>query len=291
LAIRKKNGLSPRERPSPLQLYFREVAKYPLLSPEEEYDLAVKHFDEADVDAAHRLVTSNLRLVVKIANELGRARTALLDLIQEGNAGLMQAVKKFNPYKGVRLSTYAAWWIKAYIIKYIMDNHSQIRLATTAAQRKLYFNLRKETERLLKEYDEVTPKLLASSLDVSEEDVVEMQGRLGSRMVSLDAPTDGRAGGMSNAEIISTDEESTEDRMVREQIAAVFSDHIEEFTKTLNERDAQIFTDRMLSETPATLQEIADRYGVSRERARQLEQKIVNNLRKFVEAKGIIDIS
>lgn len=289
--VKRTSSPAPRERPSPLQLYFREVAKYPLLTPEEEYDLAVKQHDEGDVEAAHRLVTSNLRLVVKIANELGRARTALLDLIQEGNAGLMQAVKKFNPYKGVRLSTYAAWWIKAYIIKYIMDNQSQIRLATTAAQRKLYFNLRKETERLLKEYDEVTPKLLASTLDVSEEDVVEMQGRLSSRMVSFDSPSDGRSSGMSNAEVLSIDEESSEDRMVREQIAAVFSDHVEEFTKTLNERDGQIFRDRMLSENPVTLQEIADRYGVSRERARQLEQKIVNNLRKFVETKGIIDIT
>lgn len=288
----RKSTSQSVERPSPLQLYFREVAKYPLLTPEEEYDLAVKHHDEGDVEAAHRLVTSNLRLVVKIANELGRARTALLDLIQEGNAGLMQAVKKFNPYKGVRLSTYAAWWIKAYIIKYIMDNQSQIKLATTAAQRKLFFNLRKETEKLLKEYEEVTPKLLATALDVSEEDVVEMQGRLGSRMISIDGPTEnGRGSSLSQAEIISNEEESTEERMMREQIAAVFSDHVEEFTKTLNERDAKIFADRMLSENPATLQEIADRYGVSRERARQLEQKIVNNLRKFVETKGIIDIS
>ncbi|MEZ4744153.1 MAG: sigma-70 family RNA polymerase sigma factor [Bdellovibrionota bacterium] len=145
---------------SPLQLYLQEIAKYPLLKPEEEYELAVKHFEDGDVHAAHRLITANLRLVVKIANDFRRAQFNLLDLIQEGNYGLMQAVKRYNPYKGVKLSSYSAWWIRAFILKYLMDNHGQVKIATTAAQRKLYYNLRKETERLLRQYEEVDPKLL-----------------------------------------------------------------------------------------------------------------------------------
>ncbi|MCX6127748.1 MAG: sigma-70 family RNA polymerase sigma factor, partial [Proteobacteria bacterium] len=136
-------------RLSPLQIYLKEISRYPLLSQEEESDIARKHFEEGDIAAAHRLVTSNLRLVVKIANDFRQAQTNLLDLIQEGNYGLMQAVKKFNPYKGVKLSSYAAWWIRAYILKFIMDNKSQVKIGTTAAQRKLFFNLRREMDKLL----------------------------------------------------------------------------------------------------------------------------------------------
>src|SRR3989338_4852166 len=146
---------------SPLQLYLQEIAKYPLLSPEEELELARQHYEESDIKAAHRLITANLRFVVKIANEFRRAQVNVLDLIQEGNYGLMQAVKKFNPYKGVKLSSYAAWWIRAYILKYLMDNRSQVKIATTAAQRKLFYNLQKETDRLLNEDKEVNVKVIA----------------------------------------------------------------------------------------------------------------------------------
>ena len=139
---------------TPLQLYLQEISKYPLLEPEEELELAKRHFDEGDVAAAHRLITSNLRLVVKIANEFRKAQSNLLDLVQEGNYGLMQAVKKYNPYKGVRLSSYGAWWIKAYILKYLLDNNGQVKIATTASQRKLFYNLRKETEISKKELEE-----------------------------------------------------------------------------------------------------------------------------------------
>ena len=173
---------------SPLQLYLQEIAKYPLLEPEEEFELAVEHFESSDVKAAHRLITSNLRLVVKIANDFNKVQANLLDLIQEGNYGLMQAVKKYNPYRGVRLSSYAAWWIRAYILKHLMDNRSQVKIATTAAQRKLFYNLQKETERLLAEYDVADVKKIAENLDVSEKDVVEMQKRLHSGDLSLDAP-------------------------------------------------------------------------------------------------------
>lgn len=277
---------------SPLQMYLREVAKYPLLSPEEEYDYAKKHYDEDDVSAAHRLVTSNLRLVVKIANDFRQAQVNLLDLIQEGNYGLMQAVKKFNPYKGVKLSSYAAWWIRAYILKYIMDNKSQVKIGTTAAQRKLFFNLKKEADRLLTEYDAVDTKMLAESLDVKEKEVIEMQMRLSAPDYSLDAPIrqDEDGAELTRGSVLSADEASVEEEIEAEQIRSIFSEHLQDFEKTLKGRDLEIFRERMLAEEPITLQEIGNRYSITRERARQIEAKILKNLRKFVDAKGIIDI-
>jgi len=277
---------------SPLQLYLQEVAKYPLLSPEEEFEFAKKHFDDGDISAAHRLVTSNLRLVVKIANDFRQAQVSLLDLIQEGNYGLMQAVKKYNPYKGVKLSSYAAWWIRAYILKYIMDNKSQVKIGTTAAQRKLFFNLRKEADRLLAEYDKVDTKLLAESLDVKEKEVIEMQMRLSAPDFSLDAPIkgDGDSDGPSRGSMLASGEKTVEEVLVANELRDIFGEHIEEFKQTLKGRDLEIFEDRMLAEEPVTLQEIGDRYAISRERARQLEAKIIKNLKKFVKDKGVIDV-
>ncbi len=275
---------------SPLQLYLQEIAKYPLLSPEEEFEFAQKQFEDGDISAAHRLVTSNLRLVVKIANDFRQAQTNLLDLIQEGNYGLMQAVKRYNPYKGVKLSSYAAWWIRAYILKYIMDNRSQVKLGTTAAQRKLYYNLRKETERLLAEYDHVDPKLLAESLDVSEADVKQMQLRLSAPDVSLDAPLspNDADNDMTHGSIIAADVESAEEALARRDLKQKFGKNLTEFEKTLKGRDLEIFRERLKADTPLTLQEIGDRYGISRERARQLEAKILKDLKKFVEDQGLI---
>lgn len=274
---------------TPLQLYLKEIAKYPLLSPEEELDNAQKHFEEGDIAAAHRLVTSNLRLVVKIANDFRQAQNNLLDLIQEGNYGLMQAVKKFNPYKGVKLSSYAAWWIRAYILKFIMDNKSQVKIGTTAAQRKLFFNLRKETDRLLAEYEKVDTKMLAESLNVREKDVVDMQMRLGSSDYSLDAPL-GEDDGETRGSQLSLPEASIEEKFAVEEIRQHFAAHVDEFRQTLKGRELEIFNDRIMAENPLTLQEIGDRYKVTRERARQLEAKVISRLRTFVRDQGIIDI-
>lgn len=276
---------------SPLQLYLQEIAKYPLLSPEEELETAKKHFEEDDIAAAHRLVTSNLRLVVKIANDFRQSQVNLLDLIQEGNYGLMQAVKKFNPYKGVKLSSYAAWWIRAFILKHIMDNKSQVKIGTTAAQRKLFFNLRKEADRLLEEYDRVDTKLLAKNLNVKEKDVVEMQMRLSSPDYSLDTPVQrGNQDSVSHGSLLAADQPSAEDSLAEDEIVDLFSGHLSEFRTTLSGRDLEIFDDRIMAESPLTLQEIGDRYGISRERARQIEAKIVKSLKSFVEEKGVIDL-
>jgi RNA polymerase sigma-32 factor len=274
---------------TPLQLYLKEIAKYPLLSPEEELDNAQRHFEEGDIAAAHRLVTSNLRLVVKIANDFRQAQNNLLDLIQEGNYGLMQAVKKFNPYKGVKLSSYAAWWIRAYILKFIMDNKSQVKIGTTAAQRKLFFNLRKEMDRLLQEYDEVDTKMLAESLNVREKDITDMQMRLQGPDFSLDAPL-GEDDGETRGSQLSLPEATIEENLAIEEIRQHFAEHIEEFRHTLKGRDLEIFQERIMAENPLTLQEIGDRYKVTRERARQLEAKVIARLKAFVKTQGIIDI-
>lgn len=275
---------------SSLQLYLKEVSRYPLLSPEEELELAKKHYDDDDVAAAHRLVTSNLRLVVKIANDFKQASLSTLDLIQEGNYGLMQAVKKYNPYKGVKLSSYAAWWIRAYILKYIMDNKSQVKIGTTAAQRKLFFNLRKEAEKLLEEYDKVDTKLLAENLEVREKDVVEMQMRLSSPDLSLDAPVSSEDGSSTYGSLIADKTEGAESILEDLQLKSLFEGTVKKFEETLKERDLEIFKLRILNDSPMTLQEIGDKYNISRERARQLEVKIIRNLKKFVKEQGVIDI-
>ncbi len=276
-------------RPTPLQSYMREINRYPLLSPQEEYELAVAHFEHQSKEAAQRLITSNLRLVVKIANDFRTASAAALDLIQEGNYGLMQAVKRFNPYKGVKLSSYAAWWIRAYILKYLMDTRGPVRIGTTAAQRKLFYNLRKETEKLLREYDTVDPKLLAENLGVKEKDVVAMQQRLNARDVSFDAPiADGSD--RTHADVI--DVESTgkaaDDVLADSELLEIFEEHLIEFRATLKGRDLDVFNDRLMAEKPLTLQEIGDRYGITRERARQIEARILKNLKEFVRKKGTL---
>ncbi len=276
-------------RSTPLQSYMREISRYPLLSPEEEYELAVAHFEHQSKDAAQRLITSNLRLVVKIANEFRNASVGPLDLIQEGNYGLMQAVKRYNPYKGVKLSSYAAWWIRAYILKHLMDTRGPVRIGTTAAQRKLFYNLRRETERLLKEYDTVDPKLLAQNLGVREKDVVAMQQRLSAHDVSLDAPiADGSD--RTHGEIIDLEsvEKAADDQLADSEMLEIFEEHLMEFKKTLKGRDLDVFNDRLLSEKPLTLQEIGDRYGITRERARQIEARILKNLKEFVRKKGTL---
>jgi len=289
-ALYRGKGVAPQA--SPLQLYLREIAKYPLLEPEEEFDLAKKHHDEQDVGAAHRLITSNLRLVVKIANDFSLAQVNLLDLVQEGTLGLMQAVKKFNPYKGVKLSSYASWWIRAYILKYLLENRGQVRIATTTNQRKLFYNLQKETDRLLAEGEEADIKTIAKSLGVPERDVLEMRKRLKGSDVSLEAPIllgEGSSGKFGDT-LADESQESMEDVFSKKQIRKIFSRYLEEFVSTLNQRDKEIFQKRIIAESPKTLQEIGDEYGISRERARQVEARIVKNLKSFVKEKGDLDL-
>lgn len=271
-------------RQDPLAAYMAEVTKHPLLTREEEVALAKKFRDTGDVKAAYKLVASNLRLVVKLAHEYHRNPLALLDLVQEGNIGLMQAVKKFDPERGVKLSSYAAWWIRAYILRYIMDNWKMVKLGTTEAQRKLFFKLRQEQERMLKLGVEVTPKLLAERLNVTEQDVVEMDQRLGNDEVSIDAPVPGsddekttRADRMLPNNAVGAD-----DALGNKELRELFRTKLAKFSESLNEKDRFIFEKRLTSDEPMTLQDIGAQYGVSRERARQLEAALMDRMRKYM---------
>jgi RNA polymerase sigma-32 factor len=279
----------------PLAAYIRETKRYPLLTREDEHDLAVKLAEEGDADAARRLIEANLRLVVKIAYEYRRAYRNLLDLVQEGNIGLMQAVRKYDPYRGVKLSSYAAWWIRAYILKFILNNWRLVKIGTTQAQRKLFFNLRKEKERLEQLGFSPTPALLAENLDVAEKDVLEMDQRLSAPDASLDAPmnTDDEGGQRTRMDYLPNEEGDRPDRQVAQsQFQELLRAKLERFADTLEGRDATIFRERWLTDSPLTLQQIGDRYGVTRERARQLEKRMLTRLRKFLEKElgTVVDI-
>jgi RNA polymerase sigma-32 factor len=278
-------------RYDPLRAYMAEVARHPVLSREEEHALAVRYQETGDVDAAYRLVASNLRLVVKIAHEYRRTAFQLLDLVQEGNLGLMQAVKKYDPLKGVKLSSYAAWWIRAYIIRFVMENWRMVKLGTTQAQRKLFFNLAKEREKLLARGVDPTPRLLAKNLDVEESDVEEMAARMAGDDVSLDAPLSAGDEGSRQTRldrVTTSHAQAADDRIADEQLRRIFREKLETFSTTItDEKERFIFEKRLLppdGETPLTLQEVGNRFKLTRERARQIEAKLTDRLRAFLKA-------
>jgi RNA polymerase sigma-32 factor len=277
-------------RYDPLRAYMAEVSRHPVLSRDEEHALAVRYHETGDVDAAYKLVASNLRLVVKIAHEYRRSAFSLLDLVQEGNIGLMQAVKKYDPFKGVKLSSYAAWWIRAYIIRFIMDNWRLVKLGTTQAQRKLFFNLAKEREKLLARGIEPTPRLLARNLNVEEKDVEEMTARMGSEDVSLDQPVRGDEEGSRQTRLdrFSDVERGADEALGDEQLKQIFREKLDAFAQTLtDEKERYIFHHRLLppdGKEPMTLQEIGDHFKLTRERARQIEAKLTARLRDHIKA-------
>jgi RNA polymerase sigma-32 factor len=269
----------------PLQAYMRDVQRYSLLTPEETHDLAVRYTKTGDVEAARKLVTSNLRLVVKIAYDYRRAYRNILDLIQEGNIGLMQAVKKYDPYKGVKLSSYAAWWIRAYILRFILNNWRLVKLGTTQAQRKLFFNLKKEKAKLAAMGIDPTPETIAQRLDVPTEEVVHMERRLGAGELSLDAPVGTGEGGRptSRVELMPGDARPADEILASAEIEDLLSEKIREFGKTLKGKEDVIFRERLLAEDPKTLQELGEAFGVSRERVRQIEKRLQGKIRAYLE--------
>ncbi len=270
------------EPTSALSAYMAQLANHAPISREEEHELAVRWVEEGDVDAARQMVLSNLRLVVKIAMEYRRAWTNTLDLIQEGNVGLMEAVHRYDPYQGVKLSSYAVYWIRAYILKYILDNLRSVRLGTTRAGRKLFFRLNKEKRALELEGFEVTPKLLAERLDVGEDDVVAMEAQLSRPDLSLDAPRYDDNGRETYGDSLSGSGIGAEDAVGRSEMRAMFRKAIDGFSESLGERDLQILSERILADEPRTLAEMGEEFGVSRERVRQLEARIVKNLREYM---------
>jgi RNA polymerase sigma-32 factor len=276
---------SSLERFDPLSAYLREVQRHPLLSPEETQGLAEKFVKTQDSAAAARLVTSNLRLVVKIAYEYRRAYKNIMDLIQEGNIGLMQAVKRYDPYRGVKLSSYAAWWIRAYILRFILNNWRLVKLGTTQAQRKLFFNLRKKRAELQALGIDPTNAEIAKQLNVPESDVAEMDVRLQSSEKSLDAPMgDGEGRATAKVDTMPSLVEGPESLMADNELQGLLKEKLGAFRKTLvgKEKDLAIFDERLVADEPLTLQELGDRFGISRERVRQLEQRLTGRLREYL---------
>jgi RNA polymerase sigma-32 factor len=273
-------------RVDPLTRYMQEIRRYPLLTREEEQRLSREFVATGDPELAKRLVTANLRLVVKIAHEYRRAHRNLLDLVQEGNIGLMQAVRKYDPLRGVKLSSYAAWWIRAYILKFILNNWRLVKIGTTQAQRKLFFNLRKEKEKLERLGFAPDLKLLAERLDVTEAEVSEMDQRLAAGDASLDAPLGSSDDGDSRTrmDVMEHGDVRPDVAAERSQFQQILREKLETFAAGLEGRDATLFRERWLSDEPKTLQELGDSFGISRERARQLERRMLDKLRVYLEA-------
>lgn len=284
----KSFGITPSQKPQgptydALRLYLSEIRRYSLLSREEERDLAIRYREKDDLEAGYRLVTANLRLVVKIAMGFQRHwMQHLMDLIQEGNVGLMHAVRKFDPYKGYKFSYYASFWIKAYMIKFIMDNWKLVKVGTTQAQRKLFFNLRKEKERLEAQGIEASPRLLSERLDVKESVVLEMDQRMTGHDVSLDAPLREDSEDTHIASL-QNDAPSIDDQVADQQAREILRDKFHNFRERLDGKDAVIFDRRLLSDNPLTLQELGSMFGISRERVRQLESRIKDKLKVYLE--------
>lgn len=265
----------------PVQRYLAEVRNHAVLTREEEQTLSREYLETGDELIERQLVNANLRLVVKLALEYQSARASLLDLIQEGNVGLIHAVRKFDPDKGIRLASYAQWWIRAYVLKYLMDNHKLVKVGTTQAQRKLFYNLKKEREKLKRQGLVPTPQLLARALAVRESDVVEMTARLAGRESSIDAPLqDGEKGTL--ADLIPSDVPAIDEAIADAEERGIMHEHLDAFGETLEGRDITIWKRRIVAEDPDTLQQLGEHFGVSRERARQLEARIKNRLTKFL---------
>uniref|UniRef100_A0A7V4G6V0 RNA polymerase sigma factor n=1 Tax=Desulfobacca acetoxidans TaxID=60893 RepID=A0A7V4G6V0_9BACT len=267
----------------PLQRYIREANRFALLTPEEEKELTRHYRETGDQEAAYKLITSNLRLVIKIALEFQKYwMKNLLDLIQEGNIGLMQAIRKFDPYRGIKLSYYASFWIKAYILKFIMDNWKLVKIGTTQSQRKLFYNLKREKEKLRALGFEPGPKLLSDVLHVKEEEVVEMEQRLGGWELSLDAPLK-EGSDEYHKNFLPSTEPQVEEILAEAELKDMFRRKLAEFRQGLTDKELEILDSRLLAEKPLTLQDIGARHGVSRERVRQIEDRLIKKLRHFLK--------
>jgi RNA polymerase sigma-32 factor len=269
-----------------LSRYLDEIRRFPMLEPQEEYMLAKSWREHGDRDAAHRLVTSHLRLVAKIAMGYRGYGLPISEVISEGNVGLMQAVKRFEPEKGFRLATYAMWWIKASIQEYILRSWSLVKMGTTANQKKLFFNLRKAKSKIsaLDEGD-MRPdqvKLIAKRLGVPEQDVIDMNRRLGGD-ASLNAPIreDGDAGEWQDW-LVDTNNVSQETRIIADEQADNRHKALRDAMSVLNDRERRIFEARRLADDPITLEELAEEFGVSRERVRQIEVRAFEKVQKAV---------
>jgi len=270
---------------SGLDLYMAQINQFPILSPEEEFELALKYREKDDIEAAHRLITSNLRFVVKIALEYKTYGLKLLDLIQEGNIGLMMAVKKFDPRKGYRFISYAVWWIRAYIQNFIMKSWSLVKIGTTQAQKKLFYKLG-TVRKLLEAPQGRSYQDIAKDLGVKEEDIHEMEQRMGKRDVSLDLPFDENQE-LTPLELLSDDSPDQEDMLIMSQDSQIRRNEVSKALDKLSERERYIITHRIMSDNPMTLREIGDTFKLSRERIRQIEQEALTKLRRDMQDSAV----
>jgi len=284
----KHTNLLPAPTTS-LHRYLAEISNYPVLSREEEYELAMKYKNDGDLEAARKLVTSNLKFVVRVANEYKNYGFNTMDLIQEGNVGLMHAVKGFDPTKGYRLISYAVWWIRAYIQNYIIRSWSLVKLGTTQAQRKLFYKLRStknEMEMGGKELGAEDYEELAERLEVPKEAVLEMEQRMGSKDLSLDVPVK-KENDTTHLEFLSEEVATQEELITKAEEQERVKEGMSEALKTLKERERYIIEKRVLSDKPLTLEELGTKFNISRERVRQIESAALKKLKRVLEEKGI----
>jgi RNA polymerase sigma-32 factor len=265
---------------SSLETYLVQINQFPLLSQEEEFKLAVRYRKDNDIEAAHKLITSNLRFVVKVAFEYKSYGVKLLDLIQEGNIGLMMAVKKFNPYKGYRFISYAIWWIRAYIQNFIIKTWSLVKIGTTQAQKKLFYKIGKVRKALESNGEnEKKYELLAHDLDVKKEDIIEMEQRMSSRDLSLDAPFD-ESQELTHLELLKEESPNQEEAFAQEEEKKIREHEVQDAMRRLNEKEVYVLQNRIMAEEPLTLQQIGDHLKLSRERVRQIESEALKKLKR-----------
>jgi len=263
-----------------LETYLVQINQFPLLNQEEEFKLAVRYRKYNDIEAAHKLITSNLRFVVKVAFEYKSYGAKLLDLIQEGNIGLMMAVKKFNPHKGYRFISYAIWWIRAYIQNFIIKTWSLVKIGTTQAQKKLFYKIGKVRKALESNGEnEKKYELLAHDLDVKKEDIMEMEQRMSSRDLSLDAPFD-ESQELTHLELLKEESPNQEEAFAHEEEKKIREREVQNAMKRLNEKEVYVIKSRIMAEEPLTLQQIGDHLKLSRERVRQIESEALKKLKR-----------
>lgn len=266
----------------PVALYLTEIRKYPLLSREQEQEIAKKYYETKDPNAAQALVTSNLRFVVKIAAEYSKFGARLIDLIQEGNMGLMHGVREFNPYKGVRLITYAVWWIRGYIQEYLMKQYSLVKIGTTQNQKKLFYQLQKQKSELDAMGKTPDIKTLSERLGIPEDEVQMMANRMSGRDVSLDRPIDEDSGTRA-LDLQKMDAQAPDEELARQEELSFLHDAIESLKPDLSEREKIILAERILADEPLTLQEIGEKYGITREAVRQMEARLMKKIKDMYE--------
>ncbi len=266
-----------------LNHYLAELRRYPLLTPEEEKETAIAYYEHGDQKAGERLVTANLRLVVKLAFQYHRQWSNVLDLIQEGNVGLVQALSRYDPYRGIRFSSYAQYWIRAMILRFLMDNYRLVRLGSTRAARQLFFQLRKERERLIKEGLQPKTRLIAERLSVPESEVIAVDRHMRAPAMSIDAPLSEGEGRALVDIMPDEDMVGPETNVVRGQLQDVVKQKLEIFSQTLHdERELAIWHERLVAHEPLSLSALGERFGVSKERIRQLEVRIRRNLKNYL---------